>query len=864
MHAQLQKKVTAQNNTFSKSSYKKHVGSNKSLNNSSDENIELQNLQTLSNNSVQISEVSQLQEMADTFSFHSQPFQLKGYDYSDRAESPQDNSLIQRNPNENENDVENDEGNETEMNTENGITLNNFKESTKERRHKRGKGIQNIDALVWKYEKLTKGEGAPQERYSVLSAIEVSIKNWNEKHKNSWGGRIKKFKKYLQKIENEKNLISAELELVDENSSTDQGVNDIKEGIGSFDQQDLTESMKSSASPKEKKTGADKLEAKKDKGLRKSLKGVVMNIQRHHGQMDQFDTFIKGDAAVNSYYSDEAEKAEAGDQTAELYEQAIGSYLPKMHDKVLNKKEKSFKKSTLKKYKESSFRDAKQSDQMLAKAKDADGFAQAYYVQHGKLGVQRKEEKDENKKSQIREKQKANYIDAKDLLYAVREDRKKMEKRRDGLRAEGRVVSLGGAIWNGIKMGGIAGAIKFLSFGTRKFVAKRDGRGRIGEEKFDLDLNDGKAERHIDQGDWVQTLSQQFQIIYSEFKAKISKRAKSWWGKLSGFLDAFNKGIEILRGIFSATATWLTGLSFLLPPMATIFAPISAVLTWLSSLFKGIGASVSALKLVADGIANIFVSDPSLFTELRGELISSTSKTVTNASSLATNHAYKNERAQVNNHGEGNLVQSDIERITKGPEQSIKMDMDKTSVKNTQAPDTGLFEKRWAKRGLIDHPDLKDEASSSNTMGQVAADGGLIVADVSTDIAHDTADTVVNAGVESADRNDVNYNTDYDGQQTDKNRKGQDETVIEDDDKRERLKEALETLKAKSKTNAAELQNKLKKYKTVPQVPQLNSDEPDRISDADRRAREEANNVSQQTDEMIRETIAEMENNSSG
>ena len=113
MHAQLQKKVTVQNNTFSKSSYKKQVGSNKSLNNSSNENIELQNLQTLSNNSVQISEVSQLQEMADTFSFHSQPFQLKGYDYSDRAESPQDNSLIQRNPNENENDVENDEGNET-------------------------------------------------------------------------------------------------------------------------------------------------------------------------------------------------------------------------------------------------------------------------------------------------------------------------------------------------------------------------------------------------------------------------------------------------------------------------------------------------------------------------------------------------------------------------------------------------------------------------------------------------------------------------------------------------------------------------------------------------------------------------------
>ena len=47
-------------------------------------------------------------------------------------------------------------------------------------------------------------------------------------------------------------------------------------------------------------------------------------------------------------------------------------------------------------------------------------------------------------------------------------------------------------------------------------------------------------------------------------------------------------------------------------------------------------------------------------------------------------------------------------------------------------------------------------------------------------------------------------------------------------------------------------------------MPQLNSDEPDRISDADRRAREEANDVSQQTDEMIRETIAEMENNSSG
>lgn len=860
MHAQIHKKVNVKDNSFTEHSPKELASSNQSLNTSFNENIELQNLQALSNNSNQINEVSQLQEMADNFSFQSQPFQLKGYGNNESNAFSQSNSLIQRNPN-NHGDEANDEADdEVDVPTGNEITLDNFKESTKEKRHKRGKGIQNIDALVWKYENKTKDEASFEERYSILLAIEVSIKNWNEKHKNSWGGRIKKFNRYLEKINNEKDYVRSNIEFSQENIANE-GVNDIKEGIGSFDQEELKDSMESSGSTKEKKTGADKLEEKNDKGLGKSLKGVVMSIQKHHGQMDQFDTFIKGDAAVNSYYSDEAEQAEAGDETSGLYEQAVGTYLPKMHDKVLNKKEKSFKKSKLKNYKQSSYRDAKKSDQMLAKAKDADGFAQAYYVQHYELGKQRKSEKDETKKSQIREKQKANYVDAKDLFYAVKNDREKMEKRRDGLRAEGRVVSLGGAVWNGIKTAGVAGAIKFLSFGTRKFVAKRDGRGRIGEEKFELDLDTGQAVREEDHGDWVQTLSQQFKIIYAEFKAKISKRAKSWWGKLSGFLDAFKKGIEILRGIFSTTATWLTGLSFLLPPMATIFAPISAVLSWLSSLFKGIGSATSVLKLAADGLANAFNSDPSLFTELKGELISSSTRSATDAFSLGTNHGFKTARAEVDNHGEGHLVQSDLERITNTPEKSIKMDMDKSSVENTQAPNTGLFEKRWAKRGLIDHPNLKDEASSSNTMGEVAGDTGLIAADVTTDIGLDVANVGVSAGVESVDRNDVNYNADYDGQQTGINTKGQDKTVIKDDEKRERLKESLEVLKTKSKTNSFELLSKLKKYKTAPRIPQLNSEEPDTISASDMQAREEANNVAQQTDEMIIETVAEIENN---
>ena len=152
--------------------------------------------------------------------------------------------------------------------------------------------------------------------------------------------------------------------------------------------------------------------------------------------MDQFDTFIKGDAAVNSYYSDAAENVNPGDETTALYQQAKETYLSKMHDKVLNTKEKRFKKSKLKNYKNSSLRDAKKSDTLLAKAKDADGMAQAYYVQHYKLGnisdniVKREDEVHHqmlNRRAKLRAEQKANYVDAKNLLYEVRDDIKKMQ-----------------------------------------------------------------------------------------------------------------------------------------------------------------------------------------------------------------------------------------------------------------------------------------------------------------------------------------------------------------------------------------------------------------------------------------------------
>ena len=74
-------------------------------------------------------------------------------------------------------------------------------------------------------------------------------------------------------------------------------------------------------------------------------------------------------------------------------------------------------------------------------------MAQAYYVRHYELGNTRKNlAKRKGSKEKLRKEQRANYVDAKNLLYEVRDNRKKMQERRDGLRAEGRVVSVGGAI----------------------------------------------------------------------------------------------------------------------------------------------------------------------------------------------------------------------------------------------------------------------------------------------------------------------------------------------------------------------------------------------------------------------------------
>jgi len=858
------------------------------------EAIQLQQLQTLSEKSQQTSGVSQLQEMADQFNSLDQSSEHQ------ENSSNSNNSTIQRK-----------------------ITLEGFQESTKEKRKKRGAGVKKIDALVWKYEKITEEGADAQEKYSTLVSIEKLITNWNEKHKKDWtGGRVKKLETYLKTIASEKDHVKSEIRDSEENNdiiststsiisnySKPQGVNDIEEGIGSFDQQDIETSMKSQVSPKKKKTGDEKLKEKKDKGLGKSLKGVVMNIQKHHGQMDQFDTFIKGDAAVNSYYSDAAEKVESGDETTALYEQAKGTYLSKMHNKVLNTKEKGFKKSKLKNYKNSSLRDAKKSDTLLAKAKDADGMAQAYYVRHYELGNTRKNlAKREgevhhqllNRKAKLRKEQRANYVDAKDLLYEVRDNRKKMQERRDGLRAEGRVVSIGGAIWNAVKFGTVAGGIKFLSFGTTKFVPKKDGRGKVSDEKFDLDLDTGKSERRIDNGPWVQSLAHQLKDIMAEFKAKIKKRSKTIWGKISAVLGSFKKFVELARGVFSATATWLGGLSILLPPMATIFAPISAFLSWLSSLFKGINIGATALKLVADGIANLTNTDPSLFTELRGELYGSVAKSASEGASLGANQAWSESRKTLNNRNQGEYVQSDLDRIRNGHDDSVKMELDKTTVIDKESPannnlfghkyesrisKTGLggnapkgelerFESMSAKDQEAELISINDEINRSEHWGgansvseeelnqlklkknlyenyektnRTGADIGHVIGDVTTDIGSDVLLNVLpTVGNESMDRNDVNYNQDYDGQQTGKNTKGQKEINIKDAAKRERLKNALRTLEEKGHEKAKGLQDKLNLFKPLPSLPELSG-----ASESDKKARNETNNRSKEMTGVI-------------
>ena len=842
------------------------------------EAIQLQQLQD-SADSQQTSGVSQLQEMADQFNSLDQSSEHQ------ENNSTLNNSTIQRQ-----------------------ITLEGFQESTKEKRKKRGAGVKKIDALVWRYEKLTKEGAEAQERYSSLLSIEKLITNWNEKHKNDWtGGRIKKLEAYLKTIASEKDHVKSEILDSEENNdiiststsiisnySKPEGVNDIEEGIGSFDQQDIETSMKSQVSPKKKKTGDDKLEEKKDKGLGKSLKGVVMNIQKHHGQMDQFDTFIKGDAAVNSYYSDAAEEVESGDETTALYEQAKGTYLSKMHNKVLNTKEKGFKKSKLKNYKNSSLRDAKKSDTLLAKAKDADGMAQAYYVRHYELGNTRKNlAKRKGSKEKLRKEQRANYVDAKNLLYEVRDNRKKMQERRDGLRAEGRVVTIGGAIWNAVKFGTVAGGIKFLSFGTKKFVPKKDGRGKVSDEKFELDLETGKSERRIDDGPWVQSLVHQMKDIMAEFKAKIKKRSKTIWGKISAVLGSFKKFVELARGVFSATATWLGGLSILLPLMATIFAPISAFLSWLSSIFKGINIGATALKLVADGIANLTNSDPSLFTELRGELYGSVAKGASEGVSLGANQAWSDSRKTLNNRNQGEYVQSDLDRIRNGHDKSVKTELDKTTVidKESSAKNNLFghkYENRISKTGLggdapkgelerfksMSAKDQKAELTSINSKiatnsvsveelnqlklkknlyenyentNKTGADIGHVIGDVTTDIGSDVLLNVLpTVGNESMDRNDVNYNQDYDGQQTGKNTKGQKEINIKDAAKRKRLKDALRTLEEKGHEKAKGLQEKLNLFKPQPSLPELPE-----VPESDKKARKDTNNMSKETTNVI-------------
>ena len=139
---------------------------------------------------------------------------------------------------------------------------------------------------------------------------------------------------------------------------------------------------------------------------------------------------------------------------------------------------------------------------------------------------------------------------------------------------------------------------------------------------------------------------------------------------------------------------------------------------------------------------------------------------------------------------------------------------------------------------------LYENYDNTNKTG---ADIGHVIGDVTTDIGSDVLLNVLpTVGNESMDRNDVNYNQDYDGQQTGKNTKGQKEINIKDAAKRKRLKDALRTLEEKGYEKAKGLQEKLNLFKPQPSLPELPG-----VPESDKKARKDSNNMSKEIPNVI-------------
>jgi hypothetical protein len=392
--------------------------------------------------------------------------------------------------------------------------------------------------------------------------------------------------------------------------------------------------------------------------MRKSMSGVIKDMQRKEGEIKGSDTKVQADAATNHYLhqliNNQAQKELRGvDSRDAINTHQVANdvlnwgYLTTISDGHIGSGDttKRVDIGVLGKYKEQSKGNSNLSQNRVQDTEKDTAIVQMFFNQMVNLEQDEKTNKKEKDKDKKASKDEGLRDEGKRIIeYSIAREKKVTHRFKaqdtlfDRLYADERIATLGdtigiaakGAIYNGI--------LKAISFGFLSYKSKVDDRGLSNSTEingkdgvFNLGLDaDGSLKADEVEGGFNASTFPSEEI--NKFYEETSSLNDSLFGSGNFSAGVFFEMAQSLTAIKSilgrlsevtSTVMYLSAALSLIPPLAPIFMPVGLVCGSIMLWTKFIQSGLSGLIASLNGMVQYLNMNPAIFNQLEGRSIKS-------------------------------------------------------------------------------------------------------------------------------------------------------------------------------------------------------------------------------------------------
>ena len=365
--------------------------------------------------------------------------------------------------------------------------------------------------------------------------------------------------------------------------------------------------------------------------MKGKLVDVVKDVQGNEGALQKADNFINGDAAVNTFFSNALAKAKTEEDKQKLNTHADRVYKGAFKGRVM--KDKQLLPGPIQAHKTASLAAAKMNKRRIQETAADKVIVEMYYNQLEKLKDGEHTPENNKKAADI-------YKFAKARKFEVTKRKEKAVAEKEKLQEEERVNSMTMSIITSIGYGAAGAAFKIVTLGMGNMKKNLDKRGFNSKEDFTLDTDSEEATHEEFQSTAgifdLQGPLAQMSDIKGEFDAKMA--ARKGMGTMGGLFSGLSLALEVgkrflgfVKGIFSSLGIWSALLAGVAPPMAAVAAWCGTISYWIGIVMS----SITVLRGLLNGVAQVMNDNPALFSELAGETKKSAVSTFTEGGSFA-------------------------------------------------------------------------------------------------------------------------------------------------------------------------------------------------------------------------------------